>query len=126
MGDGRPGPSGMRHFEQSLRAVAGLELSRNAIFELIGQVDDYVFGYSLREIQEREEHERGWPPEVIDFFKRELAGGEYPQINEFFGSDIDAGFDAVVEFLNQPGRFERGLDRLLDGIEAEILAKPPK
>jgi AcrR family transcriptional regulator len=126
LGDGRPGPSGMRHFEQSLHAVASLGLSRNETFELIGQVDDYVFGYALREVQEMEEHERGWPPEVLDFFKRELAGGEYPLINEFFGDDLDAGFDAVLEFVTQPGRFERGLNRLLDGIEAEVLAKPPK
>jgi len=126
MGDGRPGPSGMRHFEQSLQAVAPLGLSRNETFELIGTVDDYVFGYSLREVQEMEEHERGWPPEVLDFFKRELASGQYPLINDFFGEDIDTSFDAVFEFLSQPGRFERGLNRLLDGIEAEIQTKPPK
>jgi AcrR family transcriptional regulator len=126
MGDGRPGPNGMRHFEQSLHAVAPLGLSRNETFEMIGLIDDFVFGYSLREVQEREEHERGWPPEVLDFFKRELGSGKYPQISEFFGDDIDSSFDAVFEFLSQPGRFERGLERLLDGIEAEILAKPPK
>jgi AcrR family transcriptional regulator len=124
MGDGRPGPSGMRHFEQSLRAVAPLGLDRNETFELIGQVDDYVFGHALREFQEQQEHERGWPAEVLDFFKRELASGRYPLINEFFGEDIDSSFDAVIEFLNQPGRFERGLNRLLDGIEAEL--DPPK
>jgi AcrR family transcriptional regulator len=126
MDGGRPGPHGLRHFEQSLQAVAGLGLGRNETFELIGQVDDYVFGFALREVQEREEHERGWPPEVLDFFKRELAGGEYPLINDFFGDDLDSSFDAVVEFLSQPGRFERGLSRLLDGIEAEVLSKPPK
>jgi AcrR family transcriptional regulator len=120
MGDGRPGPSGMRHFEQSLRAVAPLGLGRNETFELIGLIDDYVFGYSLREVQEREEHERGWPPEVLDFFKRELAGGKYPSINDFFGEDIDSSFEAIFEFLSQPGRFERGLNRLLDGIEANL------
>jgi AcrR family transcriptional regulator len=126
LGDGRPGPSGLRHFEQSLKAVEPLGLDRNGTFELIGLVDDYVFGFSLREIQEMEEHERGWPAEVLDFFKRELASGEYPRINAFFGDDIDSSFDAVLEFLSQPGRFERGLNRLLDGIEAELLAKPPK
>jgi AcrR family transcriptional regulator len=124
MGDGRPGPSAMRHFEQSLQAVAPLGLGRYETFELIGTVDDYVFGYALREVQEMEEHERGWPPEVLDFFKRELASGSYPLINDFFGGDIDSSFDAVLEFLSQPGRFERGLNRLLDGIEAEL--KLPK
>jgi AcrR family transcriptional regulator len=123
LGDGRPGPSGLRHFEQSLQAIAPLGLGRNETFELIGQVDDYVFGFALREVQEMEEHERGWPPEVLDFFKRELASGEYPLINEFFGDDLDSSFDAVVEFMNQPGRFERGLSRLLDGIEAAVAPK---
>ncbi len=126
MGDGRPGPNGLRHFEQSLQAVAPLGLNRNETFELIGTVDDYVFGYALREVQEMEEHVRGWPAEVLDFFKRELASGRYPLINDFFGEDIDTSFDAVFEFLSQPGRFERGLARLLDGIEAEIQTKPPK
>jgi AcrR family transcriptional regulator len=126
MGDGRPGPSGMRHFEQSLHAVASLGLDRQETFELIGQIDDYVFGFALREVQEREEHERGWPPEVIDFFNRELASGDYPLISDFLGDDIEKSIDFVMDFLGQPGRFERGLDRLLDGIEAEVVAKPPK
>jgi AcrR family transcriptional regulator len=126
MGDGRPGPSGMRHFEQSLHAVASLGLDRQETFELIGLVDDYVFGFSLREIQEREEHERGWPPEVLDFLNRELASGEYPLISQFLGPDVEESIDFVMDFLGKPGRFERGLARLLDGIEAEVLAKPPK
>jgi AcrR family transcriptional regulator len=124
MGDGRPSPSGLRHFEQSLQAVAPLGLGRNETFELIGLVDDYVFGFALREQQEREEHVRGWPPELIDFFKREMESGRYPLISDFFEHDFDSSFDAVLEFLNQPGRFERGLNRLLDGIEAEL--QPPK
>lgn len=122
-GDGRPGPNGLRHFEQSLQAVAPLGLGKEQTFEVIGQVDDYVFGYSLREIQEAEEHKRGWPPEVVDFFKRELETGRYPLINDFFGGDIDASFDLVVEFMAEEGRFERGLARLLDGIESEFAPK---
>jgi AcrR family transcriptional regulator len=124
LGDGRPGPSGMRHFEQSLAAVAPLGLNRNATFELIGQIDDYVFGYALREVQELEEHARGWPPDVIDFFKREVETGDYPHVADFFGTEnLDQSFDAVAEFITQPGRFDRGLARLLDGIEAEVAPK---
>jgi AcrR family transcriptional regulator len=122
-GDGPPGPNGMRHFEQSLQAVAGLGLDKEQTFEVIGQIDDYVFGYSLREVQEAVEHEKGWRPEVVDFFKRELATGAYPRISKFFGDDIDASFGLIVELMAEEGRFDRGLTRLLDGIEAEFAPK---
>jgi AcrR family transcriptional regulator len=120
LGDGRPGPNGMRHFEQSLQAVASLDIDQETVFELIGQVDDYVFGYALREAQEREEHQRGWPPEMLDFFQREIDSGDYPLIRGFLGDDADAGVERVVELLNKEGRFERGFKRLLDGIEAGL------
>jgi AcrR family transcriptional regulator len=122
-GDGPPGPNGMRHFEQSLQAVAGLDLDKEQTFEVIGQVDDYIFGYSLREVHEAAEHERGWPPDVIDFFKREVATGDYPLVKEFFGDDLEASFELIVEMMAEEGRFERGLARLLDGIEAEFAPK---
>jgi AcrR family transcriptional regulator len=120
--DGSFGPNGMRHFEQSLQAVVGLGLDREQIFEVIGQVDDYVFGYSLREVEEREQ-EHGWSPEVVDFFKRELATGAYPLISEFFGDDFEATFDEAMELMADGARFDRGLARLLDGIEAEFAPK---
>jgi len=122
-GDGRPGPNGMRHFEQSLAAVASLGLDRDETFELIGQVDDYVFGYALREVQELEEHERGWPPEVADFLQREIDTGNYPLIGEIFGEDANAGIEEVIDLITKEGRFDRGLKRLLDGIEANL---PPR
>jgi AcrR family transcriptional regulator len=126
MGDGHPGPNGMRHFEQSLQAVAGLDLDRQATFELIGQIDDYVFGYALREQQEREEHDRGWPPEVLDFFQRELETGRYPLVSRLLGPDVEAAIENIMGFMGEEGRFERGLNRLLDGIEAEVAPKSPK
>jgi AcrR family transcriptional regulator len=122
--DGVPGPNGMRHFEQSLQAVAGLGLDRDQTFEVIGQVDDYVFGYSLRELQEAEEQERGWSPAVVEFFRRELATGDYPLIAEFFGDeDFEATFEQAMELMADESRFARGLKRLLDGIEAEFAPK---
>ena len=92
--DGVPGPNGMRHFEQSLQAVAGLGLDREQTFEVIGQVDDYVFGYSLREVQEADEQEHGWSPEVVDFFKRELATGDYPLIQRVLRRRLRGGLRA--------------------------------
>jgi AcrR family transcriptional regulator len=121
LGDGRPGPNGMRHFEQSLRAVSGLDGADEVKFELIGMIDDYAFGFALREAQEFDEHRRGgFSPEMREFFQRELDSGDYPLIRAILGADADAAVDRVAELLFREGRFERGLDRLLDGIEAEL------
>lgn len=123
LGDGRPGPNGLRHFEQSLRALAGAPLSDTEKFELIGQIDDYVYGFALREAQELDEHRRGWPPQVVEFLQRELDSGDYPLISGFLGADAAGGIDRVAELIFSEGRFERGLGRVLDGIEGMIVHK---
>ncbi len=122
LGDGRPGPNGIRHFEQTLHAVAGIEISRDEKFELIALVDDYVFGFCLREAQELAEHERGWPQEVAEFLQHELDSGDYPLVREYLGGDIESANEMVTELIRRGGRFERGLGRLLDGVEAELAA----
>jgi AcrR family transcriptional regulator len=120
LGDGRPGPNAMRHFEQSLEAMTGAGIPPRAMFEAIVLVDEYVFGFAIREAQESDEHERGWAPEVREFFQRELGSGEFPRLRELLGDDADAAVERVAEVFFEPGRFERGLERLLDGIEAGL------
>ena len=112
-------PNGMRHFEQSLRAVALLDIDDALVFELIGQLDDYVFGYALRELHEQAESERGWPPEVVEFLQREIDSGERPLIRRFLGDDAGAGIERILTMFDDGDRFDRGLRRLLDGFEAE-------
>ncbi len=119
-GDAAPGPNGMRHFEQSLQAIDSLELMPEEVFDLIGQLDDYVFGFALRELQEQEEHLSGWPAEVRDFFQREIDSGDYPRVEAILGDDADAGIARIMDLLSDDGRFDRGLARLLDGIEANL------
>jgi AcrR family transcriptional regulator len=120
LGDGRPGPNGMRHFEQSLEAMAGAGVSSRAMFEAIVLVDEYVFGFAIREAQEAAEHERDWAPGVREFFQRELESGQFPRLRELLGDDADAAVARVAEVFFEEGRFERGLKRLLDGIEAGL------
>jgi len=120
LGDGRPGPNGMRHFEQSLEAMAGAGISARATFEAIVLVDEYVFGFAIREAQESAEHERGWAPGVREFFQRELDSGEFPRVRDLLGDDADSATERVAEVFFAAGRFERGLERLLDGIEAGL------
>jgi len=117
LGDGRPGPNSLRHFEQSLQAMAAVEVDRQAKLEAIVLIDEYVFGFAIREAQEASERLHGWAPGVREFFQRELDSGDYPLIRDFFGADAGKAEELVKEVLFKEGRFERGLERLLDGIE---------
>lgn len=114
----RPGPNKMRHLEQSLQAMAGAGLDPKARLEAIVLIDEYVFGFAIREAQEPDAQGPGWPPDVREFFQRELDSGEFPCARELLGDDFEEGVAAIRELFREEGRFERGLERLLDGIEA--------
>jgi hypothetical protein len=53
----RVGPNGLRHVEQSLQAVAGIDLPLGQKFENLSVVDDYVFGHCLRISEARSQAE---------------------------------------------------------------------
>jgi AcrR family transcriptional regulator len=125
-----PGPNALRHFDQSVAAVADTGADLQTRMEIIALVDDYVFGFTLRavvaglEVREGAE-EPGWMDAVFDYMRRELETGAYPNVQHIVeanraagGSDEDLSMMAI-----DPGRFARGLERLLDGIEVELARK---
>jgi AcrR family transcriptional regulator len=117
--NGQPVPNGLRVFEQWLRACSGLEISMDEKVEMISLVDEYVLGFALREAREIEDQRRGWSPEVLRFLQQQLESEELPEFRNFIGEDVEAGIERAGELVLGEGRFERGLERLLDGIEAD-------
>jgi AcrR family transcriptional regulator len=123
-------PNAMRHVEQSVAAVAALDLDLTTTFEIIGFVDEYVFGYAMRSLDsgpdDPEARER-WLSEVTDYVEAEIATGDYPHLAEIIP---DGGLAEVWERMHESDaaedRFERGLVRLLDGIELELERARPK
>ncbi|HTP23805.1 MAG TPA: TetR/AcrR family transcriptional regulator C-terminal domain-containing protein [Solirubrobacteraceae bacterium] len=118
------GPNGMRHFEQSLAAVADLDIHEQTRFDIILIVDEYVFGYALREAAEQREAQ-AWDEAhleaMLQYFESLLASGQFPHVDSLRqGQDARASFDRIQGLLRDPGRFERGLKRLLDGIALEL------
>jgi AcrR family transcriptional regulator len=115
---GPGGPNAMRHFEQSLKAAALAGLEDFDRLDLVGFVDDYVFGHVMRarETRQSEEHIAA----MLDYLEAELATGEYPHIAELAGDDIRGNFERFAKIAADETRFERGLQRLLDGIELDL------
>ena len=122
------GPNGMRHFEQSLKAVAntGLPLARR--MEVISQVDEYVLGYAEGaqnlaglDVAEWEEEWGGYLAAVGEYLQGQLDSGAFPHIEEFVGGDdFSTVIRRIVADYAANERFSRGLERLLDGVEREI------
>jgi AcrR family transcriptional regulator len=127
-----PGPNSLRHFDQSVGAVADLDVDLETKLEIVTLIDDYVFGFSLRAYlagleQRVEEEEPGWVQAVFDYMAVELETGAYPNVERIVeenraagGKDEDLSAMALAE-----GRFERGLEYVLDGIEAELERNAP-
>ena len=122
------GPHALRHFEQSLSAIAGLELDRAARLELLALVDDYTFGNALHtaEALRRAAIARRDPAMLgrrIEEGLEQLRTGDFPNTVALFGGadppaalDPSAGPPMDSESLER--QFERGLEAVLDGAAA--------
>src|SRR5215208_6706554 len=114
------------HFaaEESLAVAARTGLDIAGQFELVALVDDFVFGHAMRSRSTRVHESRHGAQErlegLIAYLKAQLDTGQFPHLTAFAGADAAAGFERVMELAGDPGRFERGLQRLLDGIALDL------
>ena len=119
----RIGPNGLKHMEQSLRAVSGLGLSRAERLELITLVDDYAIGYTLRQRDLPQLQADDWAEldAMVDYMSTWVESGGYPSLTAFFGDDDPASaWREVASEAFDEDRFERGLQTVLDGIELRL------
>jgi AcrR family transcriptional regulator len=127
-----PGPNSLRHFDQSVGAVADLDVDLKTKMRIVTLIDDYVFGFSLRAyvagVEQRvEETEPGWVQAVFDYMAVELETGAYPNVERILEENRAAGGkdEDLPALALEEGRFERGLEYVLDGIEVELSRQPP-
>jgi AcrR family transcriptional regulator len=119
----RIGPNGLKHMDQSLRAVSGLGLSRAEQLELITLVDDYAIGYTLRQRDLPQLQAEDWAElnAMMEYLSDWIESGGYPSLKAFIGDDDPAtAWREVASEAFDDQRFERGLQTLLDGIELRL------
>jgi hypothetical protein len=117
--DGPFGPNGLRHFEQSLAAVATAPLDTAAKLDLFATIDDYVFGHVMRagEQQARAAStDPGHAAAITEYIQSQISSDQFPHLSKL-------ARDPAAQALADPGqldqRFERGLQTLLDGAAAD-------
>jgi len=93
-----PGVNAMRHMEQCLQVLAKTTMTTREKFVFLATIDDFVFGYALREA--------ALEPKVdMNFVKAQLATGAFPRLKEALGKGRPPAM---------PDRFQMGLRALLD------------
>jgi AcrR family transcriptional regulator len=111
------GPNGMRHREQSLAAVAGLDVDLFRKGALLEAVDAYTIGHVTMELAERETKRRErlsdpqWQTATRAYLQRLLDSGDFPHL-------ADLGLDAALSPAEQQRLFDAGLEWLLTGFTA--------
>jgi AcrR family transcriptional regulator len=115
------GPNGLRHFEQSMAALAAAPFDTRGKLDLLTIVDDYVFGHVLRaaELYARTTEEPS-PAEaelarigaIMNFVEGQLRSGRFPQLAALADDPMGRSV-ADPDRLEQ--RFELGLQALIDG-----------
>ena len=93
-----PGVNAMLHMEQCLEALAKTSMTTEEKLTLLALVDDFVFGYSLRETADHPVVDR-------DATRKRLATGAFPELAKAFGKERK---------LSIPNRFELGLAAIFD------------
>jgi AcrR family transcriptional regulator len=113
------GPNAMRHFEQSLAALADTGLDAPAKFALLALVDDYVHGNVLRaaEMRSASAVDEDTIEAAIEFGKAQFASGKFPHTEALFGGeDPRVVFPRLLGGLTERDRFLQGLAVLLTGV----------
>ena len=117
-------PAAVRHFEQSLTAVAELALSATEQVEIIELVDNFVSGFVAKvDVEPGADTVLAEDDDAASaYLTGMLSTGEYPRFVAWLGTDDAwAGLRRIFGGLpDTDERFARGLDRLLNGIAAGL------
>jgi AcrR family transcriptional regulator len=115
------GPNSVRHFDQTLEAVSGLDATLRQKLDLVTAVDEYVFGYAVMDRNNRHGGDPAFAAELVEYTNGLIATGRYPElrrlVDELGNEAVWATFEAHVQ---DDTRFERNLALLLDGLAAGL------
>lgn len=115
------GPNSVRHFDQSLAAAALLGGALEEQLDLVFAVDEYVFGFCMQERNNYGEDSAIDDRGVVGYVDDLLRTGRFHRLADLVGRfGVQETWERISAHGRDPQRFERNLDRLLDGFEANV------
>jgi AcrR family transcriptional regulator len=116
------GPNAVRHFDQSLQAVASVPGTFADQLDVLTVVDEYVFGFCTHERSAF--HDVEDDAEMLEYIKELVATGDYPTLGRLIEEQgLEQLWQQIEGHAHDDSRFDRNLARLLDGVERDLTAK---
>jgi hypothetical protein len=116
------GPNAVRHFDQTMQAVATVPADFTTKLDIVFTVDEFVFGHCLQERNNLGGGEHAIvTSEMVAYVNDLLHSGDYPELSKL-ARDHGTGevWEAIDSHQRDAHRFERNLRRILDGFEAAL------
>ena len=112
------GPNAVRHFDQTLEAVALRGGTLEEQLDLAAAVDEYVFGYCMMHTADYADRQRVSGEGMIHYVEGLLGKGDYPRLDTLTDEvGLANAWDRIHAHSRDETRFERNLTRLLDGFD---------
>ena len=120
------GPNGLRHFDELLGALSTLPITLEEKLEIITAVDEFVFGHCMQARNNAASTPDDVAERLADYVSRLVAEGDYPELARLIEHEPMLSLWRRLEAaMGSPDRFDRTLQRLLDGIEHDVVGTRP-
>jgi AcrR family transcriptional regulator len=114
------GPNVVRHVDQTLQALSSLPLPLSEKLDVASVVDEFVFGFCLHE-RNNTRAAQGIEAKLLDYVATLLETDAYPTLTAMKNElGLDRMWEELQTSVAAPDRFEKHLNILLDGIEADL------
>jgi AcrR family transcriptional regulator len=112
------GPNAIRHYDQTLEAVARHGGSLEDQLDLAAAVDEYVFGHCMLDAADHTDNQSAAGKSMIRYVNGLLGKGNYPRLDALTNElGLDKTWNRIRAHSRDEDRFERNLTRILDGFD---------
>lgn len=111
------GPNAVRHFDESLQALASLDAPLDKRLEVLLAVDEYVFGYCFN--YRNSAAGQADNEAMHTYLDNIVRGGGHPALERLVDElGFKGAWKRVEAVMGDHSRFERSLRKILDGLAA--------
>ncbi len=100
--------------------MSSLHVDLGTKLDIVSAVDEFVFGYCLNQ-RNNVNGDEAYDDGMVVYVESLLDTGEYPALSALVDElGLEGSWSQVESHMRDETRFERSLERILDGFQADL------